>query len=369
MKNKWKKEWGKGTVDVIATDLKQMYTFLDHNEIKQALLWLLSHVHTNSTEKVAGTRDLRKRNIYIRVEKTSPFEVTYTNSPHSTEDTTTFTLSDLYQIAEFDLEHSYSVVGNQRFKQTNGCPIGRLLSALYGNLTCAFHEWQFLSNTKLTHLTKHIEGIRQMDDLIIFIGHKQKGERTKRDRRKIKTYVAQHLYKGGLEAEIEEPFFKNKQKIINHFAGHEIHTNRDLSDIYTKTLNTNRESIIEHGKQTKIRYPYNDTYANPHIKSGFIIGALCNIKATCTYRHHFTQASLDLTKELTAIGYKKNYILKVIEKLAHTDEQWKIILTAVRHRWNKPFETKIQTTNPTLTTPLKYRQNEQDTQLHTAPTQ
>ena len=64
MKNKWKKEWGKGTVDVIATDLKQMYTFLDHNEIKQALLWLLSHVHTNSTERVAGTRDLRKRNIH-----------------------------------------------------------------------------------------------------------------------------------------------------------------------------------------------------------------------------------------------------------------------------------------------------------------
>ena len=58
-----------------------------------------------------------------------------------------------------------------------------------------------------------------------------------------------------------------------------------------------------------------------------------------------------------------------MEKLAHADEQWKTILTAVRYRWNKPFETKIQTTNPTLTTPLKYRQNEQDAAPHTTPTQ
>ncbi len=83
--------------------------------------------------------------------------------------------------------------------------------------------------------------------------------------------ITEEMYKGGLEAEIEEPEVETKKKFINHFAGLEIHTSKNFEDIYTRTLNPNRESIRKGRGQKKIRYPYSDTYANKHIKSGFII--------------------------------------------------------------------------------------------------
>lgn len=42
---KWRKQFGKhANVDVIATDLKQMYTFLHHDEIRKATLWLFERI-------------------------------------------------------------------------------------------------------------------------------------------------------------------------------------------------------------------------------------------------------------------------------------------------------------------------------------
>lgn len=372
IKTKWKRTYK--AVDVIATDLKQMYTFLDHNEIKQAMFWLLSNVHGQQPKGKKRSHVLRKREIFVQVQKLKPNEASYTWSRNPTDETIVFSLNDLYHIVEYDLENSYSKVGNQIFKQTNGCPIGGLISSLYGNLTCAHHEYQFLNKPKLRTLSQHVEGIRQIDDLIVFIGHENEGKETKKQRKKIKQHIEGKLYKGGLEAEIEKPFYKDKTKIINHFAGHEIHTQRNLEDIYTKTLNANRESILKKGKQTKIRYPNNNTYANPHIKSGFIIGALNNIKATCTYREDFTKATMELTKELMTIGYRKSYILKIIEKLAHTRPQWKVILTAVRCRWNKNFTSEYinssgRNVNRILTTPLKYRasRNQEDAEVEDTP--
>ena len=58
-------------------------------------------------------------------------------------------------------------------------PGGGLLSALYANVTCAYQEHQFLSKYKNT-LTKHMTGIRQMDDLILFIHHEKNDKEMKK---------------------------------------------------------------------------------------------------------------------------------------------------------------------------------------------
>lgn len=131
IKAKWKRRNYK-TVDVIATDPKQMYTFLDHNEIKQAMLWLLSNAHDQQPK---GNKRPRKREIPVQVQKLKPDEASYTWSKTPTDDTIIFSLSVLYNIVEYDLENSSSKVGNQIFRQTNGCPIGGLILSLYGNLT------------------------------------------------------------------------------------------------------------------------------------------------------------------------------------------------------------------------------------------
>ena len=159
-----------------------------------------------------------------------------------------------------------------------------------------------LKDPKHTKIAKKIVGIRQMDDLIIFMAHEKKEKKKAKERKYLEKYITEQMYKGGLEAEIEKPEVETKEKFINHFAGLEIYTGKDFKDIYTRTLNPNRESIKRGEGQKKIRYPYSDTYADKHIKSGFIIGTLHRIKETCTYREHFTEEVMNFVLELISIG-------------------------------------------------------------------
>ena len=71
MKTRWHKRFGeKAHVEVVATDVKEMFTNLDHTEIRKATMWLFEKIQHGSakTTNVKG-RHLRKRKILIKVEK------------------------------------------------------------------------------------------------------------------------------------------------------------------------------------------------------------------------------------------------------------------------------------------------------------
>ena len=113
-----------------------------------------------------------------------------------------------------------------------------------------------------------------MDDLTLFIAHKKSDCNLNQDNNRIIEYVANNVYKGGLEAEIQEPAVDNETRYMHEFAGHELHTNKDLSDIYVRTLNVNRESVKHNRTQKKVRYPNMHTYMSRHSKIGNIIGSI-----------------------------------------------------------------------------------------------
>lgn len=54
-----------------------------------------------------------------------------------------------------------------------------------------------------------------MDDLIVFMAHKRKEKKKAKERRFLKKYITEQIYKGGLEAEIEKPDVETKTKFIN----------------------------------------------------------------------------------------------------------------------------------------------------------
>lgn len=320
-------------------------------------MWLFDKIQYGSAKTTqVGNRHLRKRKILIKVEKTAPYNATFTPNTSVDSECVIFTLADLYSIIEYDLDNSYSQVGNQLMKQPKGCPMGGLLSAFYANTTCSYHENSFLNKERLAD---HIYGIRQMDDLTLFIAHaKGDADRTTNNTR-IKHEIQYNMYKGGLEATLEAPDIDSPTKYIHKFAGHEIHTHKNLSDIYTTTLNENADSVHTLGRQKKVRYPNMRTYTNNHCKVGNIIGSIHRIRAQNTYRSDFTHAITDLVAELKCINYTSTTIKACLYKLAR-QESWKTMLDnnlrLLSHRETQPIEANTRTTpiksQPTLTEQL-----------------
>jgi hypothetical protein len=349
LKNRWQKRFGNDAhVETIATDLKQMYTYLNHTEIRKATMWLFEQIQNSQTKPTHG-RNLRKRNIMIKVDKHAPNRAQFTTNNVIDSECTIFNLNDLFEIVDFDLNNTYTSIGDQIFKQNDGCPMGGLLSSFYGNTTCAFHENSFLTTEPLA---RNIWGVRQMDDLTLFIVHEKHDPNTHKNNARIRNTIQNEVYRGGLEAEIQEPELDTQHKYIHQFAGHEIHTHKNLSDIYTTTLNVNKESIRNDGKQLKIRYPNMRTYANQHSKNGNIIGSIHRIRTQNTYRKDFTEAIEDLIAELRSINYTQTTIKKCIYKLAR-QKQWKHMLEPILSQLTNTPHTKVA--NHTRTTPRKYR--------------
>jgi hypothetical protein len=353
LKNRMQKRYGEvAEITAVATDLKQMYTHLNHAEIRKGVLWLFDAIqHSGKTTQHNG-RALRKRKILVKVDLLSPNTAQFTTNHSVDSDCVIFTLDDLYSTIDFDLNNTYTSVGNQLFKQNEGCPMGGLLSSFYGNNTCAFHENSFLNNHPLAN---NMWGIRQMDDLTLFIAHRKNDPNTAEDNATILHQVQHDVYKGGLEAEIQEPDEDSDTKFVHKFAGHEIHTHKDLSDIYTTTLNENKTSVYE-GFQKKVRYPNMRTYTNQHTKIGNIIGSVHRIRTQNTYRADFNMAIEDLIAELKCINYTPNMIKKCIYRLAR-QEDWKTMLSTNLHTLTntlrKPLHIHLKRFSKVRTTPLK----------------
>ena len=184
------------------------------------------------SEQNTDKRPLRKRQIYIHVETTSPYTAKRTTQAYSDGNSIVFSLNDLQEIIDFDLDNTFTSIGDQLFKQFKGCPMGGLLSAFYANVTCAYHENCFMN----THpqLASQIEGIRQMDDLLLFIVSTNPTT-AKTDIKKMTQKLQHEIYKGGLTVELQEPDTVSDTGVMHKFAGHEVHTRTKLSDIYSTT--------------------------------------------------------------------------------------------------------------------------------------
>ena len=103
------------------------------------------------------------------------------------ENTVTITFKDLMNIFTLDLDYSFTKTRGLISYQKIGCPIGGFLSAFYANTVCAYHEWKYLS-TLGTDASK-VYGIRQMDDLLVWIATKKNNKKTLQKAQNIKKRI------------------------------------------------------------------------------------------------------------------------------------------------------------------------------------
>ena len=160
---RWLRHGGNNRLITLQTDVKQMYTNLDHVDIKKAITWLLDIVIQKNNKR---KRDLQ----YFIMDKSEPFNIHMSRS-RGLSDQYTFTRKDILKIIDVDLNNTYQGRGKEIFIQTKGCPMGGLLSAIYANVKCAHDEARLIHNLGTYH--KNVYGIRQMDDLILWIAYDQ----------------------------------------------------------------------------------------------------------------------------------------------------------------------------------------------------
>ena len=161
----------------LQTDVKQMYTNLHHGCIKDAINWLL--------HKVLDSGKTRKRNLrYFIMEKSYPNKI-YLSREKGDKNSWTFDVSDIMTIINLDLATAYQTKGQDIYIQKNGCPMGGLLSAIYANIKCAYDEVNFIHRIGMKH--NKFFGIRQMDDLILWIAYTKNDKKSYNEALLLKT--------------------------------------------------------------------------------------------------------------------------------------------------------------------------------------
>jgi len=149
-------------------DVREMYKNLDRAEIKKATDWLFK----KTEERYEHKRKTRSNEARITVERYGRNEVRWGKLTPDTK-TVDFTFEELKKVIALDFKYSYAMLGKVILKQKQGCPIGGLLSAIYANVVCAYQENSYLTSRTKTE-RKQIYGIRQMDDLLLFLTWNEK---------------------------------------------------------------------------------------------------------------------------------------------------------------------------------------------------
>ena len=341
---------------MFASDVKQMFTFLSHEGILTALNWLLEHMSNLKQYTKRGginrtPRKNRKNTVTVtHIVETGETYWGYGNAEGSmkstingtNDDIVTFTFEDLRSVVIMDLEFTQSAIGRTIIKQKLGCPIGGILSSFYANLYCAMRENQFLERTSLNRKDR-IYGIRQVDDLVMWIAYRNHDVNSKKEAQAILAEIyhgswgGEHysgVYDGGLTVKPEK--FNVKRISFTHdFAGTILKGKLNGKDFGCETLSKNWLQIKQTRTQKIHRYMRPYSYVHARLKNNLPIGSLMRIACQNTHAEATIRSMLKNLIELHVIGYDTNFLMKAVRKMGRKP-QWKnetrLLLTMIRDR-------------------------------------
>ena len=239
-----KSTYGEDTnIITLQSDIKQMYTNLQHHEIHKAIDWLLTKSQKNCNSR------LRNRN-FVLISKykneTNKHEIHWSTGNGGCQ-WKTLTKEKIQKIINIDLNNAYQIIDGRIFRQIKGCPIGGFMSAIYANVQCAYNEYSWLASLKTQ--ASLLAGIRQMDDLLLLIAYNKNKPHSKEDALKLKNQCLRKnmVYKGGLELEEQKPIWIHKKEICHKFAGTLITFDTDNPTLRIAPFIKNEESLLKNG--------------------------------------------------------------------------------------------------------------------------
>ena len=319
------KNFGNNTnVFTIQTDVTQMYTNLNHEQIRQAIIWMCDRARRKYNKHKRKTKHNPKFIILSRHpdENSKKYTIRWSHTKESEMYITT-TLDEVMTVVDIDLKYTYQTRGSDIFLQKHGCPIGGYLSAIYANVKCAFDEFNFMKN--LGTLKSRIYGIRQMDDLILWIAYDRNETLSANEARSIrKQFLQPGPYKGGLVLEMQEYEVNRDGSSIHKFAGTLISVCYTQGRLHfnCQPLNKNSQAIAQNKAQVIPRFIHKHSYVPDHYKKGMQITTYIRLFDQSSNADILIKSMIENAKEMYSLGYDTIFLLKALIILINKNNEW-----------------------------------------------
>lgn len=315
------KSQGYDRVVAQAGDIKDMYTELPHDFILEAVDWLLALVGSKTRRKdIAAPRRGRKGTFVGRSSNTDAF--------------VNFSLSDLRDIVEFDLDNAIFTVGDVILKQNVGIPMGSPISPVLATLVCSYSESMSISQRKHAG-ERRVYGKRYVDDAFYICGYNS----VKRDDElRARVAIEAVTMRGGcyhnnsvLEMDPNVTRIEMLESII------------DLSnpgELEAAFWHKNADFLRLYGCQKFIKFQAFSSFSPYSAKRGVIISTLMRMRAAASSQKGVTDAFPLWFMELQSLGYPKSLVMSALERLhsrglhsATRDTYWEGVIATAGDVW------------------------------------
>lgn len=289
--------------EVLQFDIDQMYTNLNKDNIRDAVIWFIDLLKEKRTNRLYGNGD-----IAIKRKGKNTYNI---HRGKADEGETQLDYNKLMNIVIFDLNNMFFTIQGSCYFQQKGVPIGGFLGAFYAIIQCSKAESGFINNWKYNNTM--VNALRYIDDEIIWIFYKN-CDQGKNEKQEIKDKIYEEVY--GNELKIKDVEIKNIQdKNIAIFIGAQIITDKTNSQIYVKPYIKNEDEIEQHGKQKFIMYKGKASFTGKSNTYGTIVAVLCRMQNNCTNEKHLYYYLQKQIQEFDLIGMDRKIIKKAIENM------------------------------------------------------
>ena len=304
---------GSAEIRLFMGDIKQMYTELDHDELKQAVEWIIALFH-----KVCGNdMTLKIRRRFRKTDK--QMNVLNGNNWTTKKDYMIWNTDTLKRIISFDIDNTFFKVGTQIYKQIKGIPMGSNISPALAYLICEFYERRIPTEIP-DYRRSCIFGARYMDDLFLATicdtHDKTLHQLLAEDLKKItNTQHERAIYHKDLT--IKPEMTTNGAECLGaliYVRGNRVHI---------RYLNKNEQSLLRrwrHPSQKVLRFQHRHSFSPTYQKKGMIIGELTRIISLSSNDRDILKQTELLAMELRLLDYPRAFVIKAInQKITHDD--------------------------------------------------
>ena len=281
---------------ILAGDLENMYTSLDHDSIIKAYDWLIKQ--TTDTKRAKG--------VNIPMFKHSG-EPNLGSGTHNSESHVFLSFAQIREIILFDLNNTYFSVGDTILQQHTGISMGSPLSPALAIMLCCFYEQSFRTAHAQNPLLKSLHAARYMDDVLALVHHtpteKPAAQSLLND---LSTCYHKNMT---MDTEDDTTDFKFLESTVTHPS--------PTREISLKYFSKNTPNIQANGKQLFFQYQDYSSYSIDKQKRGTIISTFCRINRSTMDRNDLINAYTDAIDQFFILKYPRQLLHKSLLSMVH----------------------------------------------------
>jgi len=317
---------------MFSVDIKNMYTELPHDEIMQAVKFIMDEFSKNITE-----RKFRRKAVTISLDKKNEKEYPISfgnNCSTNNKFMVSLTFKEIVKIINFDLNNVYAGVCNKIIKQKVGIPMGSPGSPPYAICLCYYYEakiqlrLQDIYSVSAKQLRRKLIGLRYIDDLMGAVRYNNTPE-GKLEAKNIIQLVTKECYHKNLIAKPEDPVKEDGYEWYNYLEGQFRNTNQGIVMRY----HCKNWTPLTTGLGIKyLTVRRGDTFMRRLDRRNLILNTLCRIEWYSTNSGSLLESTIKCMTVLSTLGYShRDFISAILCRLYKTkDPKWLELLDGMK---------------------------------------